>query len=45
MAVVGQRVVYMGGLTEQKSMLGMKSRNEYLAGDRGRPPCTCTCAV
>lgn len=33
-AAVGRWVVFMGGLTEQKSMLGIKSRNEYLAGGR-----------
>jgi hypothetical protein len=31
-ASLGRWLVFAGGLTEQKSMLGIKSRNEYLAG-------------
>jgi hypothetical protein len=31
-AASGQFIIYMGGLTELKSILGMKSRSEYLSG-------------
>lgn len=31
-AVTGDWVVFVGGLTEQRSLMGIKSRSEYLSG-------------
>ena len=37
--MTGHWVVFVGGLTEQRSMMGIKSKNEYLNGVVPAPFC------